>query len=297
MNILVRSVIAALGDVLYVTPITARLRRKYPDSTIIVHTNYPNVFEGNPDVNGTNIGLTFDLIIDLDLAHATRRHLNAVDAYMEAAFGDHGEGEDKSIIFDYPITVNPTNCIAIHPNKSWANRTMPNDWWDEVTIGLMLKTGYDIYTLGTNIDYCPEGTMDTRGKLTLKEQAAIISACQIFLCGASGLFILAAATDTPVVVPMTINTPETCLMWRHGEFGWGYFPILADVPCIGCNSFAPKGATFVGCESPFKDPTKPDYACIGTIKPEAAIEQALKAIEWRKKYLSPERLASQGNIY
>src|SRR5271166_2877043 len=186
MNILVRSVIAALGDVLYVTPITARLRRKYPDSTIIVHTNYPNVFEGNPNVNGTNIGFTFDLIIDLDLAHATRRHLNAVDAYMEAAFGDHGEGEDKSIIFELlPCTEelisSLSDIIAIHPNKSWANRTMPNEWWDDVVFGIK-DTGYRAVTLGTDIDYCPHNTIDMRSKQTLKEQATLISACQVFIC-------------------------------------------------------------------------------------------------------------------
>lgn len=282
MNIIVRRS-GALGDVLSTTPVTHRLRKTYPEAHIMVATAYPNVFEGNLDVNSINNKEIdhADMFIDLDMAHETRRDIHAVDAYMERAFGDHGEGWDKSIRFHYQKPPKDEHRIAIHANKSWDNRTMPNDWWDEVVTKLALE-GYDIIALGTGIDYCPQAAhIDARDTMNLQEQAGAIHRSRLFICGASGLFILAGATDTSVIVPMTINEPDTCLPWRDGRLGGYFFPLNADVPCFGCS--AEQGpVTSMGCWSIKKDITKPDYECINTIKASHTIDLALEVLQWKK---------------
>jgi ADP-heptose:LPS heptosyltransferase len=274
MNILVIRAMA-LGDVLSITPITARLRQQYPEARIVVHTAYTNVFEENPHINEVNTIHEWDLVINLDGAHEVRRDTHAIDAYMEVAFNDHG-GPDKSIIFKYPNCNTPfKRFAAIHPNASWANRTFPAQWWDEVVAGLH-RAGYPVIVIGTGIDYCPPGCLDTRDKLPLKQQAGIIDAANVFICGASGLFILAGATQTPVVVPLTLRPPETCVPWRNGILGGGYYTINATTPCFGCDAYQEPGATWVGCSSPKKDHVQPDYACINTIKSSDVVELAIK---------------------
>lgn len=268
---------AALGDVLCATPIIARLRQLEPDAHITVHTAYPAVFEGNPAIDALNIEADFDQEIDLNMSHETQRGLMAIDAYMMTAFGDTGDGYDKSI--EFTPSVRPSlgidwrKTIVVHPNKSWPNRTMPNAWWDKVTNKLH-KAGLNVVALGTNIDHIPTHAIDTRDKLNLHQQAAVIAASKVFICGASGLFILAACTETPVVVPMTINRPETALPWRQGVKGWRYFTLNAQVPCLGCSEHLGP-VTEVGCSSPDKLNSFPDYACIQTIDPREAVNLAL----------------------
>ena len=279
LNILVKRS-GALGDVLSATPVITRLRKLYPNARIVVHTAYPDIFKHNFAVNEINTLHEWDLNIDLDGAHETRRALNAVDAYMEVAFGDHGNCiTDKSVVLNYSKIETTEPFVAIHPNKSWDNRTMPNYWWDEVVSGIR-TAGYQIAVLGTNIDYCPQGeVLDLRSRLNLEEQAAHIGAAKVFICGASGLMILAAATSTPVIVPLTINSAQSALPWRSGGQGLGYFVLEAQVPCFGCSALATPGATFVGCESSLKDSDLGDYACIKTIKAQDAIQLAIKVME------------------
>lgn len=288
MKILVKRQMA-LGDVLCATPIIRRLREEYPDSEIFVQTNYQALFEANPHINGVNVpAQDYDNFIDLDMAHETRRAIHAIDAYMEVAFGDYGDAHtNKDIVYtpreELRVVDKSYKCITIHPNASWQNRTMPNNWWDQLVKGLNAE-GYLVVVLGTHIDYLPQGrVIDTRSKLNIKQQCSMIEQSAAFVCGASGLFILAGATHTPTIVPMTINTPETCLPWRQNVLGLGFFPLNADVPCFGCN--AEQGAvTFVGCRSSKKDQALGDYACIKTIDVNQAIEIALREAGCRARY-------------
>lgn len=273
MNILVRRS-GALGDCLCVTPILKRLRKENPDAFIGIQTAYPAVFQGGLTLDGINVEREWDRVIDLDMAHETRRNMQAIDAYCEAAFDDHGEAMDKSIVFTSGTTpslgVTWSRTIAVHANSSWRNRTMPNEWWDEVCAALACH-GYSVIALGTGIDHCPPGVRDTRDKLPLHQQAAAIGASRLFICGASGLFILAAATDTPVIVPLTINRPDTALPWRYGRQGGGFHPLVADVPCIGCSERAGP-VTSLGCEID-------TYECIGTISATQAVITAMGILE------------------
>lgn len=269
-RILLRRV-AALGDVLFATPIAARLRREFPEAEITVETGYPAVWIDNPHITSIGRHGIYNKIVDLDMAHETHRAMHQIVAYMRVAFGDDGTGHDKTVVFPHRIPppdlgVDWSKTVTIHSNNSWRNRTMPPEWW-ETAIAAIRAAGFSVVALGTQIDPEVDNVIDTRGKLTLKEQAAAIEASRVFLCGGSGLFMLSGCTKTPVVVPITISRPEHCLPFRGDVLGTGYHPIVADISCMGCNE-RQGPVTFVGCE-------RNDYACIPLIPVETAIKLTL----------------------
>ncbi|MDE2232563.1 MAG: glycosyltransferase family 9 protein [Patescibacteria group bacterium] len=279
----------ALGDVIISTPIVARLRREYPDAFIDIQTSNEAVYQGqnwkNPHINGVSqIALNqYDKIIDLDMAHETRRRMHQIDAYMEAAFGDRGEcdGKTYSKQAHFPIGEPPrslgnldwSKVVTIHPNTSWQNRTVPIDLWQKVADHL-IESGYTVIVLGTRIDkpitQVGNRIIDTRDRLNLYEQAAVIAASRTFVCGGSGLFMLAGTTETPIVVFLTISRAEHCLPFRHEEMGWNCYPIVTSVPCYGCNENQ-AAVTFVGCD-------RGDYGCISSFSADmvmSKIEESL----------------------
>ena len=90
----------AFGDVLMTTPVARRLAAAGHE--VYVASNYLNVFEGNPDVAGVHEeGRDYGWVIDLDMAHEVRRDRHAAIAYMEAAFGDKGDGHDLGVSFAF----------------------------------------------------------------------------------------------------------------------------------------------------------------------------------------------------
>lgn len=263
----------AFGDVLMTTPVVRRLKAK--GCEVYVQSSYAHLFENNPDVAGANVGpvdIKFDRVIDLDMAHEVRRKQHAAVAYMQAAFGDNGNGHDLSIFFDYgappDIGIDYQQAIMLHPNVSWRNRMLPPAWWNKVA-DIVASKGYKVVVTGTARDFNLNGHIDTRDKFGPRDQAAMIDAAASFGCGPSGLFILTGATRARAVTFLTINRAETCLPYRHGQLGWGYRVLPTSMPCIGCSERAAP-TTFLGCE-------RNDYACISTFAPNDFAEMLVAA--------------------
>lgn len=264
----------AFGDVLMTTPILRRLVNE--GYNVYTESMYQDVFEGQPGWAGSSEGVgDFDRVVDLNMSHEQDRAIHPVHAYMKTAFGDNGAAHDLSVTMNFiPIEPKPRT-IAIHPNTSWRNRMMPPAWWGQV-VEIIKKAGYEVISLGTPRDFQVGNTIDTRGhNLGSAAQAAIIDSCAAFACGPSGLFILAGATRAEVVTFITINRPETCLPYRHGQLGWGYHTLTATVPCIGCSERC-QAVTFVGCE-------RGDYQCVSTLRPDEFAELTLVAAKERAK--------------
>ena len=88
MKILVRRE-GAFGDVLDTTPVIRRLRQENPDAEIDIETAYPQVYAGSLHRIGLARDITYDRIINLDMAFENRlRKVGIVESYMEVAFGD-----------------------------------------------------------------------------------------------------------------------------------------------------------------------------------------------------------------
>jgi ADP-heptose:LPS heptosyltransferase len=284
MKILVRRA-SAMGDVVTITPVLARLRAENPDAQIDVATACTAVFEGpnwkNPHVsNVVAFGSStqgYDRVIDLDGIHELDRGRHAIDMYMERAFGDLAGPNDchfpmSSAPPDLGVEVDWNRIVVLHANRSWQNRTLPGAFWQGLA-DLIQAAGWTIVVIGTSIDQQVTGSkvINTINRLNLFQQAAAMHHARVAIVGPGGIEQLAWCTDVPIVAFLTIVTEEAAHPWRHGEVGWNWFPIRTTVECRGCEA-THVNVTSIGCN-------RGDFACIDTFTAEEAFAEVIEAIE------------------
>jgi ADP-heptose:LPS heptosyltransferase len=233
-----------LGDVLETTPIIHRLRIENPRHEIAVATDYPQVFWGNPDISlaapTINRHVADERVIDLNMAFENRlRQLHPIDAYSEVAFGDRNT--EHRLYYTYPEPISPApGTIVIHPCRNWPIRTLPLEFWQQL-VDLLLAQGYAVAVTGTHQDHEGlKGVTDTRSRLSLAQQAALIDSADCFICSESGPMILAQATSTPVIAMTTMAHPGHVVHERPNDA-----PLHIIPTPLGCG----------GCESRFTAPT------------------------------------------
>jgi ADP-heptose:LPS heptosyltransferase len=270
----------AFGDVLAITPVVHRLRQQLRSTDVIcVETQYPQIFAGNPDVtsaaaNCQDANYGWHRVIDLNGSYERRlRKVHAIDCYMLDAFGNT-EG-DKSIRFaagalpDIGLA-DWGHVVALHPAASWRNRTLPRAFWQSVADWLT-GLGYAVVALGTGRDHGLDRVIDTRGKYSPAEQAAIIGASCCYIGSDCGLMVLAASTDTPIVGLFTISPPQMNIFWRHGEPNWNCRIMMPDLPCIGCSARLTKQVTHHDCE-------RGDFACVDAFKVSDVVDAVMSFV-------------------
>ena len=240
MRIILRRA-GAMGDLLQTTPVVRRLRLENPEAWIGVETTHHQIYRDNPDINEIGRFTEYDRLIDLDRpeVYDMAARMPEVDAYMLAAFGDTGEGHDKSIVFRWSGVVTPweEGAIIVHPAVSWPSRTIDKTFWNRLATRLLKYR--QVVVTGTGIDHQLLGLSDTRCMgMSLAEQVGVIANAACFVGGDGGLTVAACATDTPVVSFCTISKPEFFAPIRHGEKLWNFTPIRAGMPCFGCREDA-----------------------------------------------------------
>lgn len=283
MKILIRRA-GAMGDVVTTTPIPARLKLLYPEAEIDIVTQQVAVYEGpgyrNPHITRVVAHADpsrYDKFIDLDMVHERDRGIHPIDMFMEEAFGDR-EG-CKDVVF--PLAPKPpvlgfpldwSKIICLHANTSWQNRTLPQEFWQEVA-NKLIAAGYTIMTIGTSIDKAISGfgIIDTNNKLSLYQQAAAMHHSRALVCGMSGIEQLAWATDVPIVAFVTTTPIQCATPWRHGEFGWNWHRLITNLECRGCAAEV-KNATFVGCRVG-------GFPCTQSFSSEDAFQLTMHAIK------------------
>ena len=269
----------AFGDVCCVTPVTRRLRRENPGATIHVLTQYGGVFAGNPDVDGAGWGPPplghYDRVVDLNGSFERRlRKVNSVDCYMLDAFGDGGAPADKDVFLadtDLPPGIPSTNMVALHPARSWRQRTMSQEFWEDVADGFD-AAGFFPVALGTPQDWRLESALDTTHcGFSPQQQAAIIRASCVLVASESGIMGgLLPATDTPGVGLITMGSHTMVAPWRHGELGWRFTAMYPKgLDCHGCCTRLKEPSTFWGCTE------RGDFACVERFDPGEVVEAAL----------------------
>lgn len=236
----------ALGDVIEVTAITARLREENPDATIDVETAYPAVFQGNPHISATFASGEYDRTIDLSMAFENAmRKLHPIDAYSRVAFEDSATPHRLEFAWDKPsqflLNIVGERGVVIHPARSWPIRTLPQEWWQQL-VDLLKARDYRVIVTGTAQDWPLRNVTDLRGSLSLAGQAGLINAACCFVCSESGPMILAQTTKTPIIAHLTMVPPEHVI-----HEGANFTAVQADVPCVGCAAEQPEKTTFFGC--------------------------------------------------
>lgn len=268
MKILVRRQ-GALGDVLCITPVLARLRAEMPGAMIAVETAYPQIFYGM-DLHSPDELSGWDRDINLNLAYERRPNMHVVDAYFEEAFGD--QAGVKTLVYKPAANWASGQGVLIHAALSWPSRTFTHAFWDNVAAKLAADGLRPVF-IGNGGDYGgPDFAVNAVGKLSLDQSVALISKAKALIGSDSSMLHFAGTTETPIVGLYTCARAAYRLPYRHGVLGWNAIGLEPDLSCIGCLARMPVPSTNVGCE-------RGDNICSRSINPEAVIEavQALLA--------------------
>ena len=114
------------------------------------------------------------------------------------------------------------------PSAKWISRQWDKENWIELAGRIQRQFGAQILVLGKDDETLPVG-VDLVGKTGVREAAAIISQCHLFVGADSGLVHVALACGTPVVGLYGPLNPAYLSQPRPA-----YVPVWADIECRGC---------------------------------------------------------------
>ena len=159
------------------------------------------------------------------------------------------------------------NAAVIHPAFTWPNKTLPFSFWENLSQELKVR-GFRVVAVGTRNDYDIPSALDLRQKISLQEVAAVIQNARVFIGSDSAVLSgVLPATDTPAVGLLTINSARIIGPYRHGQLGWKFIPVYADLDCIGCGQRMDKPVGMFGCSN-----VRQDFACIDAFDPATCRE-------------------------
>jgi len=201
-----------IGDVLMATPALRELKRQNPNSWIRFYTNYEQFIRGLPYIDEV---LPFAQRPTKDRIYLEYASIVPSPVHLSKLFGDRLDVDVKDTKPDCIIQVSlvakykkewaelPRPIVAIlrrasrhTPNKDW-----PSEAWHDLTKRIC-KFG-TVVEVGVPDDEdraFPNNYIDLRGKTSLEELAAVISAVDIYTGPVSGPMHIAAAAGTPAVV-------------------------------------------------------------------------------------------------
>ncbi len=252
----------ALGDVIWATPLVRALREARPKAEIHFLTDYPQVFENNPHLDGVN-DLTPDpgrqtppdRIIELAYEHTPRLHLS--ESYFNSAGLDFSPYDPE--LFLTPgerdraagrlagLRSGPGPLIGIHPGVSWPERTWEWFKWDRLAVRLIRDFGAGVVALGRSPDFAPvpwPGSLNLIDGLELRELMALVSELDLLVGIDSGPIHIAAALGVPAVGIFGCVDPAA-----RNPFESLFVPVVNPLECLGCHHRRPAPSLVARCET------------------------------------------------
>lgn len=201
-----------IGDDVMCTAVARELKRR-GTKKIWQLTSYPELFAGNSDVRAVPAdfrlrrlcGLFGTPCVELKYPEPPAKHLIAT---LCEAVGINGEVELRP----YVALTEAERCagkvvkrpqIAIQSASIGARFPMRNKLWPQERFQFVvnaLKDQFDFVLLGSLSDPDLPGALDLRGRTTIRETAAILSASRLFVGLVSGLMHLARAVECRSVI-------------------------------------------------------------------------------------------------
>ncbi len=245
-----------LGDLLCSDPMLAGLVERHgPDTRIWLRGKVGNVIH-NPLAQGmATPGQRFDRTVEVKLfTHMDREAYARLEAmpslidhmcsYADVMPSDrrprlHLWPDDHAIRRELALPARPRIALCadfLDPLRHW-----PVARWREVAATLE-AAGARVIAVGQQRQDLPV-SLDLCGRLTVRQTAAVLSACDLYLGNNSGLFHYAQAAGTPCVTLFSLAQPA-----RFVHPGALVFPVEATgLPCLHCMTrcFASMQAT--GC--------------------------------------------------
>lgn len=253
---------AALGDVIMSTGVVRELKKRYL-CDIDVATEFPNVFDNNPNVraiyhtSAMPDPTKYDLYINLDDAYELNPLNHYLDSYFFRAFGNKSSDVKFPEIYSTDTDIGVVNTffedndideyIVIHIRQwYWELKNMSWDTWYAVFERLFnTRTDFKIVCVGTAQDGYVEHPLfvDARDQLTVQQQKLLMDHAACFVGIDSGPYHIAAASTVPMISLHTHLLPE-----RIAPQNKLVFPILADIDCVGCNDNQQRPVRQVVCK-------------------------------------------------
>lgn len=258
-NILVKR-LGALGDVILTIPAIRGLKEKYPQCQIsfLTFQNNGQIIQGHPLIDkiicpGKAIDYSkYDLFFDLE--YESRPYMHMIDAYCQGV-GVKPSNKELSIVLRQPELDFAKNYLNDHHLQSdqiliglhSGGSSWPCKLWGLDNFGYVLRFfqenfGFRIIELGAK-DCQPLGLdMNLINQTSIKQAAAILKNCDLFLGVDSGLLHVAAAVNTPIVAVFGCTDPDKVLPFETISLG-----IQSQGKCTGCRHWPPFPRTFTRC--------------------------------------------------
>ncbi|MDZ7289726.1 MAG: lipopolysaccharide heptosyltransferase II [candidate division KSB1 bacterium] len=173
---------------------------------------------------------------NLDLLRALNGSINAP---LPKIFWD--EADERFVDQFCRIGKNKKWFCALAPGSVWATKRWPADRYIDLARRLTAEANAQIYLIGGGgdaelcarlADKIGDDCVNTAGKLTLRQSAALVDRCQILVTNDSAPTHLAVATRCKVI---TIFGP-TVPAFGFAPFGHGHAVIEKDLSCRPCSS-------------------------------------------------------------
>lgn len=302
LNILVKRE-RALGDVLLTIPAIRGLKEKYSGCriTFLTRRNSAEVISGNPlideiiffEENQVDYN-NYDLFFDLE--YESRPYMHMVDAYCQVADVNPSSKElfivldqveiefAKNYLADYGYNSEQI-LIGLHSGgSSWPCKLWGLENFRYVLNFFKEKFGFRIVELGAG-DCKPLGLdMNLIGQTSIKQAAAILKHCDLFLGVDSGLLHLAAAVKTPIVAVFGCTDPDKVLPFNGISLG-----IQSDGDCTGCRHWPPFSRTYAQC-------TRDRIYCLEEISREEVINGVWEVLLKTGRLANKMKLSFRGEF-
>lgn len=159
--------------------------------------------------------------------------MQRVDYASMALWGRTLPNSDKNLTFEPSSQDHEVAChlledhyLVIHPGRTWASRTMPKDWWDEIIESLgnegirpiLVGSEFSDGVRGT-VDVTTAGCLDLRGKMSIMESIALLQNAKVVLTNDSAPLHFAASGTAHIGFLATANHPDHITHWRKTDQG------------------------------------------------------------------------------
>ena len=196
------------------------------------------------------------------------------DTSLEMAIG----AEDEAFANDQcPL-------VAIHPGSGGYSlaRRWSAEGFAHVADALVERHGARIVLVGTPADGVSQvaslmrsEAVNLEGKTNLKQLAAILKRCDLFIGADSGVMHLAAAVGTPLVA---IFGPSNHRAWGPWPRDGRHVILRADLPCSPCSYVGFSVGQREGCQA---------MTCMKAITPEMVLAAAERLLQGRTDFQLP----------
>jgi ADP-heptose:LPS heptosyltransferase/GT2 family glycosyltransferase len=295
---------AAIGDVLAAEAVVEKIKSVSPFAEIDFFTSCPDMLKNNPHIKNIYpveaagaYSNQYACLINLDLRYEKESHENMIEVYYKAAGFTKEEMEEetdgylspKIYLTEEEIKAGASTLmygseadsksiwltwVVFHTGRTnWSGRNLPVEKFRKAAEWLIGK-GWDIVEIGDKATE-PLGveSLDLRGKLTVRETAAVMKHCRLFVGIDSFPWHIAQCFDIPSVVTFGMINPDTRIYPKNEKC----YPVQAKkVKCLGCHHEQIPPVLYSQCP---RD-AKAEYApCMRHIKAEDIIEKIEEAIK------------------